>query len=240
MLFTRLKAPALQRVTVSRFGGLDRRSRCAEGCFVAMENLCSDGDGALQVRRRRAVAATLTAPGGLTDKETLVWVDGQTLYVGGHATGLVLSQGEKQFVSMGAYLVIFPDRKWINLRDLTELGDMENTVTAESAALRLCREGGGDYGDYTASVLPPEEPEEGALWLDISAAAPVLRLYSGQVWTEVADTCVELRCAGIGVGFTEGDGVAARLLLDAGIRVISEEELERDGVDALLTWLRDS
>ena len=38
----------------------------------------------------------------------------------------------------------------------------------------------------------------------------------------------------------EGDGVAARLLLDAGVHVISEEELARDGIDALLTWLRDS
>lgn len=206
MLFNRLKAPALQRVTVSRFGGLDRRGRGSEGSFLAMENLCSDGDGAMQVRQRRAVAARLTAPGGITDKETLVWVDGHTLYVGGHATGLVLSEGEKQFVSMGAYLVIFPDKKWINLRNLSQMGDMEHTVTVSNAALQLCRADGSGYGDYTASATAPEEPEEGALWLD-TADAPVLRLYSGGAWTELADTCVALRSTGIGAGFAEGDGV---------------------------------
>ena len=208
MFFNRLSAPAQQRVTVSDFGGLDLRPRCAEGSFTFMENLCSDGYPALQSRPRRAVATRIAEPEALTEKETLVWLSGRTLYVGGHETGLMLTAGEKQFVSMGAYLLLFPDKKWINLRDLTDFGSMENTVTTDGEVnLTLCRGDGTAYGDYLADTLPPVEPEEGTLWLDTSGAVPVLRVASGGVWTEAADVCVRLRGANIGAGFAVGDGV---------------------------------
>ena len=208
MFFNKLKAPPLQRITVSAFGGLDLRPRCAAGSFTNMVNLTSDGYPALQVRQRRSIAATLTAPAGLTEKEALVWVDGHTLYVGGHETGLVLTAGDKQFVSMGAYLLVFPDKKWINLRDLTQTGSMENAVTTDGEVkLSLCRGDGTLYEDYLASQLPPSAPEGGTLWLDLSAAVPVLRLYDETGWVEVADTCVLLRSIGIGIGFAAGDGV---------------------------------
>ena len=128
MYFRKLSAPALHRVTVDSFPGLDRRARAASGTFARMENLCADGYPAAQVRPRRGRVTTLSHPGGLTAKEALIWVDGHTLYVGGHATGVVLREGDKQFVSMGAYLVIFPDKVWINLRQLEDVSD----VTEES------------------------------------------------------------------------------------------------------------
>ena len=146
MYFRKLSAPRLQRVTVSAFPGLDRREGAAAGSFSHMENLCPQGYPAMKVRRRRGRVAVLDAPGGLTAKETLVWVDGHTLYVGGHATGLVLQEGEKQFVSMGAYLVIWPDKAWINLRDLSSFGRLEHAVTtAGEVSFSLCRRGDGAW-----------------------------------------------------------------------------------------------
>ena len=96
MYFRKLSAPTLHRVTVDSFPGLDRRDRAASGTFARMENLCADGYPAAKVRPRRGHVTTLTAPVGLTAKEALIWVDGHTLYVGGHATGLVLREGDKE------------------------------------------------------------------------------------------------------------------------------------------------
>ena len=58
------------------------------------------------VRRPRGVAGSAVSPGGLTVKEGLIWVDGHTLYINGSAAGLVLSEGRKQLISMGAWLLI--------------------------------------------------------------------------------------------------------------------------------------
>ena len=203
-----MNAPALQRLTVRSFPGLDRRIGAPEGCAWEMTNLCADGFPALQVRRRRGTVAQLASPGGLPAKETLIWVDGHTLYVAGYPTGLVLREGEKQFVSMGAYLVIFPDKVWINLRDVSSFGSLENRVsTVGAVSLSLCRPDGQGFGAYTVSDLAPQEPGEGALWLDSGASAAVLRRYTQGGWEDVADVCVKLQSAGIGAGFESGDGV---------------------------------
>ena len=208
MFFSRMKTPQLHRITVNRFGGLDLRDRPAENCPAAMENLCSDGEGALRTRPKRSVVTQLAQPGGVTDKETLIWVDGHTLYVGGVAVGAVLTAGEKQFVSMGAYLLVFPDKLWVNLRDLSRFGSMENTVTTQSEVqISLCRSDGTAWEDYLAAETPPAAPEEEPLWLDLSGSEPVLRQYSEGGWAAAADVYTMLRCAGIGVGFAAGDGV---------------------------------
>lgn len=203
-----MEAPALRRVTVSSFPGLDRRVGAPEGSAWEMTNLCAEGFPALQVRRRRGTVAQLDAPGGLTAKEALIWVDGHTLYVAGYPTGLVLREGEKQFVSMGAYLVIFPDKVWINLRDLGSFGSLENRVSTTAAvSLSLCRPDGQGFGAYTVSELAPQEAGEGALWLDGGVLPAVLRRYTQDGWEDVADVCVKLQSAAIGAGFQAGDGV---------------------------------
>ena len=51
MFFSRMKAPALHRVTVSRFGGLDLRDRPAENAFAP--SLPSPGAVSAAVRHGR-------------------------------------------------------------------------------------------------------------------------------------------------------------------------------------------
>ena len=89
MYFPKLNAPRQSRVTVNRFPGLDRRPRGQEGSFREMENLCAQGYPTLTVRCPRGIAGSVTAPGGLTAKDGLIWVDGHTLYINGSATGLL-------------------------------------------------------------------------------------------------------------------------------------------------------
>ena len=137
-----------------------------------------------------------------------MWVDGTALYIGGEKTGLALSDSEKQLVNMGAYLLIWPDRKYINTQDLSDFGSMENrNVTAGEVTTALCRSGGEELGDYAAGAAAPDAPEAGALWLDTSDAEPVMKRYDGSVWLDVENVCTKISAAGIGRGFAAGDGV---------------------------------
>lgn len=120
MFFPKLTAPTQNRVTVSRFLGYDRRNGGELGCFEKMENLTSDGFPALSVRKKRALLTTLNHPNGLTSKDCLIWVDGSTLYINGESTELVLQDNEKQLIGMGAYLLIWPDKLYINTCDLSD------------------------------------------------------------------------------------------------------------------------
>ena len=208
MYFPKLSEPPQKRVTVDRFLGLDRRRRASEGALAAMENLTGAHYPALAVRSRRSAVGTAVKPGGLTAKDALIWVDGTALYVGGIKTGLVLTEGLKQLVSMGAYLVIWPDKKYINTKDLTDFGSLERSYESTgTVTLRLCRADGTDFGDWQAGGSAPEGAQSGALWVDTAAQTPVLRRFDGESWSAVDGVCVEIRAAGIGEGFQAGDGV---------------------------------
>ncbi len=208
MYFPKLNILRQSRVNFNRFLGYDRRERAAQGSFVNMENLCSDAFPAMKVRRHRGTVGQVERPHGLINKEAMIWVDGNTLHVNGSAAGLVLSDSDKQLVSMGAYLLIWPDKKWINTRDLSQFGSMENETTSQgTVTFSLCRSDGSSFGKYLTAKQEPEEPENGALWLDVSGEEAALRQYGESGWTLVEETCVKITATGIGVGFAEGDGV---------------------------------
>ena len=106
MFFQKMSVPVQSTVTVSSFLGLDRRARGELGSFREMENLTSDGYPTLTVRPRRGLAGQAESPGGIAAKDALIWVDGHTLYVGGVATELVLTEGSKQLIGMGNWLIV--------------------------------------------------------------------------------------------------------------------------------------
>lgn len=146
MYFPKLKAAAQQRAGVEQFGGLDRRPGSGAGSLEQMENLWSSGYPALETRPLRRTVTQLTKPNGMTEKDGLFWVDGTALYVNGAKTGLVLTDSRKQLVSMGAYLLIFPDKKYINTQDLTDFGSMENVRATTGEVTFTCATGRGEPG----------------------------------------------------------------------------------------------
>ena len=207
MFLSQLPAPAQQRVTVSKFSGYDARPRTALGAFRRMENLTGDGYPTLSVRGKRKTVTTLERPNALTAKDCLIWVEGGTLYINGAAIDLVLTDGEKQLVSMGAYLLIWPDKKYVNTQDLSDKGSMENTSqTTGTVTFSLCRSNGTDYSDYTTGAAAPSGAESGALWLD-TGSGNVLMQYDGVMWQAVGDVAMKISAANIGKGFSVGDGV---------------------------------
>lgn len=208
MFFPMLKGTRLQRVTETKLPGLDRRESAATPGFREMENLCSEGYPALRTRPGRGLVETLKKPNGLLAKDALLWVDGKHLYMNGLEVGPELTDGEKSLVSMGAYVVVFPDKVYVNTQDVTDCGSLECERTAPAGSgLALCDETGTAYSGVTESAGAPEEPREGALWLDLSGTEPVLRQYSREVWTALEGVCVKVQATGIGTDFAAGDGV---------------------------------
>lgn len=199
MFLRKLTAPREQRVTVKAFGGLDLRARCAPGWLAAMENMTSERYPTLSTRPKRAVAGQVEKPYGLSGGESLVWVDGTRLYLNGLAVGPVLSEGDKQLVMMGAYLVVFPDKVYVNTRQVADWGTLEQTVTAGEAVASLCdRE--GQVREYVTAL--PGEPEAGQLLLSEGS----LMRFDGSLWVE-EQGYTRLTAGGIGAGFAAGDGV---------------------------------
>ena len=205
MFFPKLKPLPGYSETVTSFAGLDRRARIPKGAFSHMENLTDQDWPALSVRPPRGVVAQLTAPGGLTAKDSLIWVDGTRLYINGLDAGLTLQSGKKQLVSMGAYLLIWPDKVYINTADWSDCGSMEHALTVASVRFSPCAPDGGAL-TYTSGAVAPEEPEAGTLWLDTTAAPPLLRQYGAAGW-QTAEACLGAESAGIGEGFAAGDAV---------------------------------
>lgn len=211
MFFPKLTVSPQQRVTADRFLGLDRRAGSPMGSFQNMENLWAGGYPALETRPARGTVATLKEPHGLTARDAPVWVDGRSLIFNGERTGLVLTEGDKQLVSMGAYLLIWPDKKYINTQELTEFGSLENrTVTTGEVTVTLCRSGGEELGSYSIGEEAPSAPSAGSLWMDTSDGEPLLKRYDGSSWLEVENVCTKAAAVGIGRGFAAGDGVTVR------------------------------
>lgn len=198
--------PKTSRLTVQAFSGLDRRLRPADGSCAALENFWGGSYPVLETRPARGLVTTLVQPGGMTARDCLCYVDGSVLYLNGYGVDLGLSSARpKQLVSMGAFLIIFPDKKYINTADLSDYGALEQRFTAASGAtLTLCGRDGAAYSLITADV-EPEDVAPGALWLEPSA--PCLRRYTAGGWVEETETCVRISASGAGAGFAAGDGV---------------------------------
>lgn len=202
------------RSVTDTFAGYNHKLKIADGEFYDTRNLTSEYYPLLAERRKRGLVKQLTAPGGLLGKEKLAYVDNGVLYYDGEATGLTgMTPGEKQLVSMGAYICIFPDKKYYNTADANDRGSMEAYYTSTGAVkYTMCRVDGTDYGTATVSTAAPEEPENAALWIDTSKETHVLKQWSSATKEWVSIPTVYTKVQFISKGelpglFREYDGV---------------------------------
>ena len=196
------------------FRGYHHVPKIAPGEFYNMKNLSSANYPMLSCRKRRGRVAELTGGAGLLAKEKLAWVDGGTLWYDGAATPVTgLSAGEKQLVSMGAYICIFPDKVYYNTADAADCGSMEASYSSTGAVnYTLCKIDGSEYQTPASGSTPPEAPAAGGLWIDESGDTAVLKQYSAETdsWTEIPTVYTKLRFVSQGelpTLFSPGDGV---------------------------------
>ena len=177
------------REVTDTFAGYNHNLKIGDGEFYETKNLTSAYYPLLAERKKRGLVRRLTAPGGLLAKDKLAYVDNGTLYYDGEATSLTgLSAGEKQLVSMGAYICVFPDKKYCNTADEDDHGSMEAYYTSTGTVkYTMCRADGSEYAKPAVSAAAPESPENAALWIDTSQEKHALKQYSSatQEWVPV-------------------------------------------------------
>lgn len=202
-----------ERSVTDVFAGYNHRPKIGDGEFYNTQNMSTACFPLLANRRRRGLVKKLTAPGGVLGKEKLALIEDGALWYGGEKTGLTgLMPGEKQMVSMGAYLCIFPDKVYFNTADPADCGSME-AVYKSSGRLRcsLCRRDGTAYENVTVSKEAPAAPENAAHWLEPESGKLFEWSAAGGQWTELESlyTKIEFNTNGIlPRRFRENDGVS--------------------------------
>lgn len=196
------------------WGGYNHNLRIGENEWYEEANMSAEEYPVLRTRQDREEIDQLINPGGLLAKDAMAVVNNGTLEFNELVvSGLTLDAGVKQLVSMGAYLIIWPDKKYLNTQNLADYGSLGNTVTipdSSTVSVTLCKQDGTEYSGYTVSSTEPETPDNGDLWMDTSnAEVPVLKEYSGTsaMWVTIPTTYVKLSATGIGSGFEQYDGV---------------------------------
>lgn len=214
-----MKLPALTVLETSRevldvFKGYNHNLRIGDGEFYDMKNLTSDSYPVLSPRGKRGNWATPVNPQGMIAKDSLCYVDGSDFVMNEYRINMGLSTAEedcpKQLVSMGAYVIIMPDKKYFNTKDVTDFGNIEASVTTTSSPTRfeMCRVDGTQYTNVTASNTEPSATDK-KLWIDTSTSPHTLKQYSesSAMWVPIATTYVRISATGIGKPFAVNDGV---------------------------------
>ena len=200
------------RKLIDSFLGYDHNLKIRPGAFYEMENMTSSCYPLLANRPQRGLLETLSKPSGLIAKSGLIWIDSGRVYLEGQdiSGDLQISEGEKQLISMGAYLLIFPDKLYINCENPEDRGHIEAVwESSGSVSYSLCMADGSAYKEAAKSDAAPESPQNGDLWIDTSGAVHSLKQYSSasEMWVELPTVCTKIEAEGIGRAFGKNDAV---------------------------------
>lgn len=214
MRFPQLKELPTTRELVDVFRGYNHNLRISNGEWFNMKNMTSDHYPVLSPRGKRGVYAKPASPQALIAKEKLCYVDGSAFVIGEERIEMGLStaarDNPKQLVSMGAFVIIMPDKKYINTANTEDWGNIESTFeTAGEVQFTLCRVDGSNYEIQYSQSYEPENPTSTTLWVDTSTTPNVLKQWSesSKMWIDIATTYIKIQCTGIGKGFAVHDGI---------------------------------
>lgn len=238
MLLPTLNEIPTTREMIAEFGGYNHNLRISEGEFYNMKNLTSSDYPVLSPRPPRGIYASPNAtnepdyknyppsdvikvsnPQGLIEKDALCYVDGSDIVINGYKIDMGLSTDEdmcpKTLISMGAYIIIMPDKKYINTSNYGDKGNMDATYSAQSATTyQLCKLDGSAYPNPKISDTAPTDPKDGDMWIDTSGKSDgkpsVLKQYSttNSEWISINTTYVKITFLHEQiVPFVAGDGV---------------------------------
>ena len=214
MQYPKLRELETSRQMVDAFKGYNHNLRIGDGEFFDMRNMTSDYYPVLSPRAARGLYAQAEQPGGLIAKDSLCYVDGREFVMNEYRVNMGLSTAEedcpKQLISMGAYVIILPDKKYINTMDLSDYGNIEATFTTSgNVSISLCKVDGSAYNPAYVQANAPEKAENMALWIDTSSTPHTLKQWneSSSTWVDIATTYVKISARGIGASFSQYDGI---------------------------------
>lgn len=205
------------RQMVDAFLGYNHNLRIGDTEFYDMENMTSNYYPVLAPRAKRGIYTAGGNISGIIAKDKLCYVDGTEFVIGEERIEMGLSTEEadcpKSLISMGAYVIIMPDRKYINtIKNGTEYehGNIDVTfATTSDVNFQMCTLTGDTYENATVSSTAPENPQNEQLWIDTSSSPHTLKKYSkaNAMWVSIPTTYIKVTSTGIGKEFKQYDGV---------------------------------
>lgn len=150
-----------------KFGGLNHTMGAKDGQLWDMKNLTGDHAPLLSTRAPRMLYRTIPGCSTLFSWEGLCWVAGTEFFFQGEKKGNV-TEGEKVFGSLGAYIVIFPDKAYFDTVS-GEFGSLESSWSGESVT-------------FTNGLLYDEEADantiqaDGVSWADYFRAGDAVTI----------------------------------------------------------------
>ena len=144
-----MKYPILRNIQrakemLTQFGGYVNKDSASEGSFTFERNISTENYPLLSNRRQRGFIRNIENFQAIIDKDVLVWVDGDSLYIDNEEA--TLSEGvsistdsemcPKTIAKMGAYIIIFPDKIWYNTKDDTS-GNIESSTEYTNTSITM-------------------------------------------------------------------------------------------------------
>ena len=214
MKYPQLQPTVTSRSIVDTFLGYNHNARISDGEFYDMRNLVSDVSPVLSPRKARGLFLQSGNVQGMIAKDSLCYIDGSYFVMNAYRVDMGLSTADddcpKQLISMGAYVIILPDKKYINPANLTDWGNIDAEVTTTAAVtFTPSMQDGTAFSPNYIQPTEPEGPENMALWMDTSATPHSLKQWSESagMWSSIATTYVRIQCPGIGKAFSQYDGI---------------------------------
>lgn len=217
MLYPTLEELPTARQNIDAFYGYDHNLRISEAAFFDMENLTSDYYPVMSPRRKRGVYAAPEKTTGIIAKDVLCYTDGADFVMGEARIPMDLNDSPKQLTSMGAYVIIMPDKKYINTSNVEDRGEIEETFeVSEGITFTLTKLTGEPYEVTHRQDTAPESPTAETLWIDTSSEPHALKQWNTATseWVSIATTYIKISAPGIGEKFKLYDGVTISGLKD--------------------------
>ncbi|MBR5199256.1 MAG: hypothetical protein IKW20_05445 [Bacteroidales bacterium] len=211
MEYPTLNVKQKSRQMSDAFLGYNHNLRIGDSEFYDMKNMTSDYYPVLAPRGKRGVYIERSYLNGIIAKnDKLCYVQDQKFCVGEDRVDLGLDERPKQLISMGAYVIIMPDKMYVNTNDLSDHGNIEATfVSEEDVKYELCNITGDLYTGAKADTTAPKYPTNGMKWIDTSSTPHTLKKYSeaNEMWVAIPTTYIKISSKGIGKKFKQYDGV---------------------------------
>ena len=239
MKLSKLQELPSSRQMIDVFGGYNHNLRIGEGEFYDMKNLTSSDYPVLSPRPQRGLYSEPTTnpdiptwdkewlrvdnPQGLIEKDALCFVDGKYFVINKKRINMGLSTDPemcpKTLVSMGAYVIIMPDKMYINTianedGESYEFGNIEATfIPTDTFGIELCKIDGSLYQNTPALAEEPLNPTDGQMYIDTKGKTHVLKQWSetNKEWITIATTYLRISFDGMSdedsLPFNIGDGI---------------------------------
>lgn len=180
MKLSKLTEIPSKRQMIDAFGGYNHNIRIGEGEFYNMTNLTSDNFPSLSPRKKRGILPSYANPDenaiplGMISKDEFVYVHGSSIIIGEtEIPNFLNNTEEKTLVSMGAYIIILPDKKYINTTTKDAKGNYIDKGDIETKL--VCNSGTVSFSLSTRELTGHSQPEAlGSSVIKEQAIAPTV------------------------------------------------------------------